>query len=153
VWSQQGALADQSSYFGRLWTWASSPCAQWPFTDNDRFTGTFNHDTSNPVLVIGNLYDPATRYEGAVGVADMLPNSALLTVDVPGHTSLGSSVCAGVLTGSYLLDPSVAASIDGQVCPKEFNPFELAVEASTTSGLQREVRHQLLPILAGTPQT
>jgi len=153
VWSQQGALADQSSYFGRLWTWASSPCAQWRLVDDDRFTGTFDHVTSNPVLVIGNLYDPATRYEGAVGVADMLPNSALLTVDVPGHTSLGSSVCAGVLTGSYLIDPSVAASIDGQVCPKEFNPFELAVEASTTSGLQREVRHQLLPILAGTPQT
>jgi len=73
VWSQQGALADASSYFGRLWTWASSPCAQWPFVDHDRYTGPFDHETSNPVLVIGNLYDPATRYEGAVTVAGMLP--------------------------------------------------------------------------------
>ena len=31
VWSQQGAQADTTfGYFGRIWTWASSACAQWP---------------------------------------------------------------------------------------------------------------------------
>jgi pimeloyl-ACP methyl ester carboxylesterase len=151
VWSQQGALADASSYFGRLWTWASSPCAQWPFVDHDRYTGPFDHETSNPVLVIGNLYDPATRYEGAVTVAGMLPNAALLTVDVTGHTSLGASVCAGELTGSYLIDPSIAATIDGQVCAQEFDPFEIVIEPAEATALQRDLRHQLLPILAATP--
>jgi pimeloyl-ACP methyl ester carboxylesterase len=151
VWSQQGALADESSYFGRLWTWVSSACAQWPFVDNDRYTGPFDRATSNPVLVIGNLYDPATRFEGAVTVAGMLPNSALLTVDVPGHTSLGASACAGELTGSYLIDPSLAPTIDGQVCPQEFDPFEVVIEPAAATALQRDVRHQLLPILAATP--
>jgi pimeloyl-ACP methyl ester carboxylesterase len=151
VWSEQGALADQSSYFGRLWTWASSACAQWPLTDNDRYTGRFDHATANPVLVIGNLYDPATRYEGAVAVAGMLPDAALLTVDVPGHTSLGASVCAGELTGSYLLDPAAAATIDGQVCPQEFDPFEVVNEPAAATEVQRHLRHQLLPILAAAP--
>ena len=67
--------------------------------------------------MIGNLYDPATRYQGAQLVAGLLPDSALLTVDVPGHTSLGASPCAGDLTGAYLLDPAQAATIDGVVCP------------------------------------
>ena len=143
--------ADATSYFGRLWTWASSPCAQWPFVDHDRYTGPFDHETSNPVLVIGNLYDPATRYQGAVTVAGMLPNAALLTVDVTGHTSLGASVCAGELTASYLIDPSIAATIDGQVCPQEFDPFEIVTEPAEATALQRDLRHQLLPILAATP--
>jgi pimeloyl-ACP methyl ester carboxylesterase len=151
VWSEQGALADQSSYFGRLWTWASSACAQWPLIDNDRYTGRFDHATANPVLVIGNLYDPATRYEGAVAVAGMLPDAALLTVDVPGHTSLGASVCAGELTGSYLIDPAAAATIDGQVCPQEFDPFEVVSEPAAATEMQRNLRHQLMPILAATP--
>ncbi len=151
VWSEQGALADVTSYFGRLWTWASSPCAQWPFVDQDRYTGTFDHETSNPVLVIGNLYDPATRYEGAVTVAGMLPNAALITVDVPGHTSLGTSACAGTLTGKYLIDPSLAPDINGEFCPPEFDPFETVIEAAGATGLQRNLRHQLLPLIAATP--
>ena len=51
-------------------------------------------DTENPVLVVGAKWDPATRYEGAVIAHGLLPNSALLTVDSWGHTSLFTSACA-----------------------------------------------------------
>jgi len=44
--------------------------------------------------VIGNLFDPATRYQGAVAAAALLPNSRLLTVHAWGHTSLFRSQCA-----------------------------------------------------------
>ncbi len=152
VWSQQGALADSTfGYFGRPWTWASSRCAQWPFADTDRYLGPFDHQTSNPVLVIGNLYDPATRYEGAVTVHDLLPSSALLTVDMPGHTSLGLSLCAGGLTGQYLLDPASADSIDGALCPPEFDPFTVEPVAPAATSSQRDLRHRLLPIAALQP--
>jgi pimeloyl-ACP methyl ester carboxylesterase len=80
AWSAAGTAAEAAhGYFGRIWTWASSICANWPFTDQDRYTGPFNKHTSNPVLVIGNQFDPATRYQGAVTVAGLLPNSRLLT--------------------------------------------------------------------------
>jgi pimeloyl-ACP methyl ester carboxylesterase len=152
VWSGQGAAADAAfGYFGRIWTWASSPCAVWPFEDGDRYTGPFDHPTANPVLVIGNLYDPATRYEGATTVAGLLPDSALLTVDVPGHTSLGLNLCAGALTGAYLLDPSVASAIDGHVCEAEFDPFDVAASASSSTAMQRQFRRQLLPLMAFVP--
>ena len=82
------------SLFGRAWTWASSLCADWRWTDQDRYLGPFDRATAHPVLVVGNRFDPATRYEGAVALADLLPRSALLTVDGWGHTSLLRSTCA-----------------------------------------------------------
>ena len=154
VWSAQGAAADAAfGYFGRIWTWASSPCAQWPLEDRGRYLGPFTARTANPVLVIGNLYDPATRYQGAQTVRGLLPNSALLTVDVPGHTSLGASGCAGFLTGQYLLNPGAAARIDGEVCPVEFNPFDLAAASASTSakGLFPRLRARLMTDIAFRP--
>jgi pimeloyl-ACP methyl ester carboxylesterase len=153
VWSTQGAAADEAfGYFGRIWTWASSPCAQWPLDDHGRYLGPFTARTANPVLVIGNLYDPATRYQGAQTVRGLLPNSALLTVDVPGHTSLGASACAGFLTGQYLLNPGAAAGIDGEVCPVEFNPFDLVAGASTSAkGLFPGLRAKLMADIAFRP--
>lgn len=135
VWSTEGAAADaEFGYFGRLWTWASSPCARWPFRDRDRYQGPFDATTANPVLVIGNLYDPATRYEGAQTLRSILPNSALLTVDAPGHTSLGISACAGFIVGQYFLDPTVAGAVDGVTCPAEFNAFDIVALPPATAG-------------------
>ena len=153
VWFDQGVSADATfGYFGRIWTWVSSPCAQWPFEDGDRYMGPFTASTSNPVLVIGNLYDPATRYEGAQLARALLPNSALVTVDTPGHTSLGLSFCAGFITGQYLLDPSVASGFDGTVCPAEFNPFELAIaRASEALGIAEQVRIEVMEQIAARP--
>ena len=66
AWSAAAAQAwDDFGYFGPLWTWITSICAEWPGADADRYTGPFNHATRAPVLVVGNLFDPAMRYEGA----------------------------------------------------------------------------------------
>lgn len=153
-WVRAGARADaRFGYFGRIWTWASSPCAQWPYTDRDRYTGPWRTTTATPVLVIGNLDDPATRYEGAERVNELLANSALLTVDVPGHTSLGLSACAGAITGAYLVDPEgTAAAVDGQVCEQEFNPFTLpAPMEETDEGLDPQVRIEIMTRMGYRP--
>jgi pimeloyl-ACP methyl ester carboxylesterase len=122
AWSTNGAAADAAfGYFGRLWTWASSICAAWPNSDADRYMGPWTHTTANPVLVIGNLFDPATRYQGAVIASNLLPNSRLLTVHGWGHTSLFLSSCADAVQTRYLVDlalPSV-----GTVCEQDHVPF------------------------------
>jgi len=122
AWSTAGAAADAAfGYFGRIWTWASSICAAWPTSDADRYTGPWNHNTANPVLIIGNQFDPATRYQGAVIAAGLLPNSRLLTVHGWGHTSLFISSCADAVQTRYLVDltlPSV-----GKVCEQDHVPF------------------------------
>ena len=63
AWSAAGAAADASGYFGRIWTWASSICAEWPRSDPDRYMGPFNQVTANPVLVVGttSILRRATR--------------------------------------------------------------------------------------------
>jgi pimeloyl-ACP methyl ester carboxylesterase len=122
AWSTNGALADaQFGYFGRIWTWASSICAAWPTADSDRYTGPWNHATANPVLVIGNQFDPATRYQGAVTASNLLPSSRLLTVHGWGHTSLFLSSCADAVQTRYLVD--LALPPVGTVCEQDHVPF------------------------------
>ena len=122
AWSTVGAT-EEATYapFGRIWTWASSICAQWPFSDRDRYTGPFTHTTANPVLVIGNLWDPATRYEGAVTASNLLPGSRLLTVHGWGHTSLFLSACANAVQTRYLVDLTLPPA--GTVCDQDHVPF------------------------------
>jgi hypothetical protein len=77
--------------------------------------------TSNPVLVIGNEFDPATRYEGAVLASNLLPNSRLLTVHGWGHTSLFISQCANDVQTRYLVDLTLPPV--GTVCEQDHVPF------------------------------
>ncbi len=122
AWSLNGALADaQFGYFGRAWTWASSICAEWPGADRDRYLGPFTATTSNPVLVVGNRFDPATRYEGAVVVDQLLPRSALLTLNGWGHTSLFLSACVDETVARYLLTGATPAP--GASCGQDVVPF------------------------------
>jgi hypothetical protein len=122
AWSAAGADADAHfGTFGRLWTWASAICADWPNGDADRYLGPWNHSTSNPVLVIGNLFDPATRYQGAVTASQLLPNSRLLTVHGWGHTSLFISQCADQVQTRYLVDLTLPPV--GTVCEQDRVPF------------------------------
>jgi pimeloyl-ACP methyl ester carboxylesterase len=122
AWSTTGTT-EEASYapFGRIWTWVSSICAKWPFVDGDRYTGPFTHTTAHPVLVIGNLWDPATRYQGAVTASNLLPGSRLLTVHGWGHTSLFLSACADEVQARYLVDLTLPPA--GTVCNQDHVPF------------------------------
>ncbi|MGI8822815.1 MAG: alpha/beta hydrolase [Acidimicrobiia bacterium] len=125
-WSAAG-IADASSYFGRIWTWISSPCAVWTGADADRYTGPWDAVTANPVLVVRTLFDPATRYQGAQLVRSLLPASSLLTVDGWGHTSLFLSACADQAVSDYLL--TAVPPADGTVCFQDFGPFDVVPAA------------------------
>jgi hypothetical protein len=73
------------------------------------------------VLVIGNLFDPATRYQGAVTASNLLPGSRLLTVHGWGHTSLFISSCADAVQTRYLVDLTLPPV--GTVCNQDHVPF------------------------------
>jgi len=122
AWVDAGAAADATyGYFGRIWTWASAICAEWPGADSDRYTGPFNRATDNPVLVVGAKWDPATRYQGAVTAHNLLPNSALLTVNSWGHTSLFTSACADAAIAAYLISATTPAP--DTVCNQDLVPW------------------------------
>jgi hypothetical protein len=81
--------------------------------------------------VVGNLFDPATPYHGAVKAASLLPNSQLLTVHGWGHTSLFLSACADRAIGRYLLTTNTPAA--GTVCEQDAVPFASASSAGGPS--------------------
>jgi len=61
-------------------------------------------DSSATALVIGNLHDPATPYQGAVDLTKTLGNARLLTWNGEGHTSyLEGSSCIDDYVDAYLL--------------------------------------------------
>ncbi|HEU4347693.1 MAG TPA: alpha/beta hydrolase [Actinoplanes sp.] len=140
------AAEAEFGYFGRGWTWASSICAVWPGVGEDRYTGPWNASTANPVLVVGNYFDPATRYQGAQTVAALLPNSRLLSYAGWGHTATGGlSACVDGAVMGYLLAGTLPP--EGTVCPATIDPFpaEPTDPAAIGARLRTTGRTALLP--------
>lgn len=142
-WKKYAANAQRTApEFGPLWTWSSAPCAgsTWTVRDEDAYRGGFSHITANPVLVVGNYWDPATNYAGAVTAARLLPNSRLLSSDSWGHTAYGTSVCVTRAVDRYLL--SVALPDRGTRCVGDDQPF---TEPLDSVGLRRTPPTRSLP--------
>ncbi|WP_328342222.1 alpha/beta hydrolase [Micromonospora sp. NBC_00421] len=138
-WPALSAQEDKRApYFGRLWAWGTAPCARdaWTVRDADAWTGPFDRRTAAPVLVVGNYWDPATNYQGAVSSAQLLPNSRLLSSDSWGHTAYGTSACVTGAVDAYLLRGALPAK--GTVCVGDDQPFvetpEPAGRAATSKG-------------------
>ena len=86
-------LTPSAPDFGPAWAWVyrRAPSATWTIRDEDAYRGPFHRATARPVLVIGNLWDPATNYDNAVRTAGILGNARLLTSDSWGHMAYGTS--------------------------------------------------------------
>jgi len=106
----------------RSWLWNDEPCASWPAAAADRYAGPWNRPTANPILVVGNTFDPETPYEGAVAMANELASARLLTVDGYGHTALLiPSSCASTYESRYLVEGTLPPP--GTVCRQDKQPF------------------------------
>jgi TAP-like protein len=98
------------------------------------------------VLVVGNLFDPATRYQGAVTVNRLLPNSRLLTLAGWGHTSLFASACIDAHVSRYLLTSRVPPK--GTVCQPDVVPFaQPAAAAQAQQAAGASIKAELIPPL------
>ena len=136
AWPLTAAAAEAGDgYFGRLWTWASSACAAWPGGRADRYGGPWNARTQNPVLVVGNRFDPATRHHGAALVSQLLPNSRLLTYAGWGHTAFmnAGNRCVDTMVVDYLLTRRVPGV--GTVCGIELDPFATGAPGSAAAAV------------------
>jgi pimeloyl-ACP methyl ester carboxylesterase len=71
---------------------------------------------SAPILVVGNLHDPATPYSGAVHLASTLGTGVLLTWDGQGHTSYGQSSCIDAKVNAYLIEKTLPSA--HTTCPR-----------------------------------
>lgn len=123
VYRQLAAVAfKRAGAVGPNTSWGDQACATWPAKSADRYTGPWNRPTANPILVIGNTYDPSTPYEGSVAMSRALARARLLTVDGYGHTVfLNPSQCANEYITNYFIKGEVP--LEGTVCKQDYQPF------------------------------
>ena len=119
-WNAVADFAERGSPFGPYWWWFNASCASWPVA-RDRYTGPWQTRTSAPVLIVGNFFDPATDYAGAMASHWFLKNSRLLSYAGWGHTAFGQSACVAEHVVEYLVNRTLPP--EGTVCPANPNPF------------------------------
>jgi pimeloyl-ACP methyl ester carboxylesterase len=109
------AWATQFPMFG-LWAAPSLfACQQWQPTRTVPPKPTAPTDTK--VLVIGNLHDPATPYQGALDLAKTMGNAEVLTWNGEGHTSyLQGSTCIDNAVDTYLINGTLPPA--NTTCPR-----------------------------------
>ena len=123
AWHDAAIASEADGYLGPAWTWASSTCLPWGGNKSDRYIGPWNAATAVPVLIANTLYDPATRYEGALTNHDLLPNSGLLTVHGWGHCAFGFSMEGDAAAADYLLHGVLPP--EGKVYEQDYVPFKV----------------------------
>ncbi len=74
-------------------------------------------DGAAPILVIGTTGDPATPYEWAVELAELLSSGVLYTVEADGHTAFLSVSCVDDVVTEDLVDLELPD--DGSSCAAE----------------------------------
>jgi hypothetical protein len=90
---------------------------------SDLYTGPWNTSTLNPILVIGNRYDPRTAFANSLLASRPLGNAVLLTLNGFGHTSdADPSACIDEAVTNYLI--TLATPQDMTVCQPDRAPFD-----------------------------
>lgn len=123
----QRILADAtagSPRWGAYITYAYGlPCAFWPGAPR-RPAAPVIADGSAPILVVSSKYDPITRYDFGVAVANQLASGVLLSSESYGHTSHG--FCTNFHTVAYLTELTLPPV--GTTCANEDEPFPALIE-------------------------
>ncbi len=109
------------------WQWA--PCAaNWPASTGS-YRGPWNAETEHPLLLVNNVYDPATGYPAAKKAEKALGNAVLLTVAGYGHPSYQlPSACTDAVRVRYLVD--LVTPAPGTVCADDEAPFAATPDAT-----------------------
>ena len=89
-----------SEVFGKYFAFPSLSCESWP-EGKSLVTLDFTQKLASAPLVIGTTGDPATPYEQAVALSELLEGAVLLTFEGEGHTAYGSNVCVDAIVEAY----------------------------------------------------
>lgn len=93
-------IAQASVVFGRYFSYPDLSCTGWP-TGIGMQKLDYSVELANQPMVVGTTGDPATPYESAQALAELL-GAQLLTLRGEGHTAYGSNGCVNSLVDAYL---------------------------------------------------
>ncbi|KAI0651009.1 alpha/beta-hydrolase [Trametes meyenii] len=120
------ASRNGSELFTALWPSTFYYCPFWPVRAVERYHGPFNKTLANKVLIVNNVFDPATPVAGAVALAGLLGDSAtLVRQNAFGHvTTSEPSQCLNNVIISYFTNGTLPEG-DDTMCEvdADFEPF------------------------------
>ena len=109
-------LEDEAPIFGSYMTEGEDLCSEWAYQP-DETPGALTASGSDPIVVVGTIYDPATPYHWAEALNSSLDNSVLVTWEGDGHTAYSrADSCINDPLNAYLLQGTVPE--DGLTCEK-----------------------------------
>lgn len=116
-----------SPIFGTIaYGYTEVSCEPWPIEPSVE-APDYSAPGAAPILVVGTTRDPATPYESAVKLADLLESGVLLVRDGEGHTGyLQGNPCIDDAVTAYLVEGTVPA--DGTECPAPVESQEPSAE-------------------------
>ncbi|GJE98455.1 alpha/beta hydrolase [Phanerochaete sordida] len=110
------------------------PCATWPIKAKDRFNGSFETNTSTPLLLISNTLDPVTPIQSGRKMSQGFHGSVLLQQNSTGHSSLsGFSTCTALAIRAYFQAGALPAA--GTVCQPDTAIFDAPNNSSGFGGV------------------
>lgn len=104
-WKKQAEKMEKDMpLLGSDMAWGSYMLSKWPVKSTHK-RQVIHAKGAPPIILIGNLHDPATPYEMAKDVRKNIANSRLVTVDSWDHTAYGrGNSCVDDVVDTYLLD-------------------------------------------------
>ncbi|CAH0056967.1 unnamed protein product [Clonostachys solani] len=124
---------EAQSIVGDIWIQSMLGCLGWSIQATETFQGPFGGDTANPILFVGNTFDPVTPYENALAGSSKFKNAQALIVDGLGHgTSATQNLCALSKIAAYF-QTGLPPTNDDAHCP-----FEQAGLGLTLNGTLEE---------------
>lgn len=103
-----------SPTFGPAAMWWPYACSHWPVSSSIP-QPDYSAKGAAPIVVIGTTRDPATPYEQAVKLANILDSGVLLSRDGDGHTAYNSgNACIDDAVNTYLVTGNPPK--DGTMC-------------------------------------
>ncbi len=109
---------EKAPVFGQAAQWWPTTCSFWPAEPTVQ-QPDFSAKGAPPILVVGTTRDPATPYEQAVKLADLLESGVLLSRDGDGHLAYGKgNTCIDDAINTFLAEgepPPTASNADPSV--------------------------------------
>lgn len=103
-------IREASTILGRYFSAEDTSCDGWPEGIGMQKLD-FTVPLANGPLVIGTTGDPATPYEQAVSLSELLNGATLLTFVGEGHTAYGSNDCVNETVDRYLAGETLRTSV------------------------------------------
>lgn len=100
-------LSSKSAVFGSAWGDGHLICENWPGDVRDRNLD-YGVKTAGHVIVVGTTNDPATPYQQAVSLSQMLTDSSLISFEGEGHTIYGKGLaCVDNKVDEFLINGDI----------------------------------------------